>query len=456
MESRESIDSSDMSSLDDININNEKIITVGKCSRFYLFFLGSALFKLFSLVLLGNSTKSFGLFGFCPTFNSFNFIQSIFIYFGYIIFGTIFLFFKDIKKVQINELVRKRATIKRNYIYNKSPDGSIKNIRTKIILLGLAFVLYIEIKKVLYIEGFQFFNFWTIEIIFMLHFMKKYFIMDFYKHHKVSIVFIISMCSILLLTASFLPTSLLGENSGNSYYNIKEKLGSYYYSILFIFIFAVLSYDYSFSRTYCKILMQIKFISPYKIIIIFGIVGFIISLIASIVSYYIKYYDNMISYFSNMREVLHGDKTYKFWVEIFCVYPLYSFSNYMEITFEILTIYYLNPFYVLMTNNLYYGITELITFLLNLSDDKLKIIHFLIAEFSEIFAFLGYMVYLEILELHFCGLDESIKRLLMKKGENEFRKLSNTNFNDNDNNKYDEDEDKEKENSDYIGPYRNI
>ena len=58
------------------------------------------------------------------------------------------------------------------------------------------------------------------------------------------------------------------------------------------------------------------------------------------------------------------------------------------------------------------------------------------------------MVYLEILELHFCGLDESIKRLLMKKGENEFRKLSNTNFNDN--NKYDEDEDEEKENSDYI------
>ena len=202
--------------------------------------------------------------------------------------------------------------------------------------------------------------------------------------------------------------------------------------------------------------MQIKFISPYKIIIIFGIVGFIISLIASIVSYYIKYYDNMISYFSNMRDVLHGEKPYKFWVEIFCVYPLYSFSNYMELTFEILTIYYLNPFYVLMTNNLYYGITELITFLLNLSDDKLKIIHFLIAEFSEIFAFLGYMVYLEILELHFCGLDESIKRLLMKKGENEFRKLSNTNFNDNDNNKYDEDEDKEKENSDYIGPYRNI
>ena len=336
MESRESIDSSDMSSLDDININNKKIITVGKCSRFYLFFLGSALFKLFSLVLLGNSTKSFGLFGFCPTFNSFNFIQSIFIYFGYIIFGTIFLFFKDIKKVQINELVRKRATIKRNYIYNKSPDGSIKNIRTKIILLGLAFVLYIEIKKVLYIEGFQFFNFWTIEIIFMLHFMKKYFIMDFYKHHKVSIVFIISMCSILLLTASFLPTSLLGENSGNSYYNIKEKLGSYYYSILFIFIFAVLSYDYSFSRTYCKILMQIKFISPYKIIIIFGIVGFIISLIASIVSYYIKYYDNMISYFSNMREVLHGEKPYKFWVEIFCVYPLYSFSNFMELIIYIM------------------------------------------------------------------------------------------------------------------------
>ena len=401
-----------------LNIEKKRFITIGKCSRYYLFILGSAIFKFLSLILLGmkNVTKNgFGLFGFCPTFNDFNFIQSIFIYFGYLVFGILFLFFKDIKK------------------------------------LGLAFVLYIEVKKVLYIEGFQFFNFWTVEIIFMLHFMRKYFVMDFYLHNKVSIIFIISICSILLLTASFLPTSLLGKISGNAYENIEIKLGSKFYSILFIFIFIILSYDYSFSRIYSKILMQIKFISPYKIILAFGIVGFGISLIASVVSYFIGYRDNFNNYFSSMRNVLNGEKPYKFWVEIFCIYPLYSFTNFMELTFEILTIYYLNPFYVLMTNNLYYSITELISFLSNISSDGLKIAHFLIAEFSEVFAFLGYMIYLEILELNFCRLNENLKRIIIEKGEKEFRHL--TVAINKDNNFENEEDEKDEE---YTGPYRNI
>ena len=197
--------------------------------------------------------------------------------------------------------------------------------------------------------------------------------------------------------------------------------------------------------------MQIKFISPYKIILAFGIVGFVISLIASVVSYFIGYRDNFNNYFSSMRNVLNGEKPYKFWVEIFCIYPLYSFTNFMELTFEILTIYYLNPFYVLMTNNLYYSITELISFLSNISSDGLKIAHFLIAEFSEVFAFLGYMIYLEILELNFCRLNENLKRIIIEKGEKEFRHL--TVAINKDNNFENEEDVKDEE---YTGPYRNI
>jgi hypothetical protein len=96
----------------------------------------------------------------------------------------------------------------------------------------------------------------------------------------------------------------------------------------------------------------------------------------------------------------------------------------MEIAFEILTIYYLNPFYVLMTNNIYHGITEIIFFIVNKSTDGLVITHFILAEFSEIFAFLGYMVYLEIIELNFCGLGKNLRKVIMEKGENEAREIS--------------------------------
>ena len=80
--------------------------------------------------------------------------------------------------------------------------------------------------------------------------MKRYFIMDFYKHHKVSIIFNILVCSILLIIASLLPSSLMGDNSRNAYQNIEIKLGSKFYRILFIFIFLVLSCVYEFIQKF--------------------------------------------------------------------------------------------------------------------------------------------------------------------------------------------------------------
>ena len=76
------------------------IITFGKCYRSYFFILGSALCTLLSAILLGfkNNNKDFGLFSFCPIFTEFNFIQSIIIYIGFIIFGIIFFSLKNLKK----------------------------------------------------------------------------------------------------------------------------------------------------------------------------------------------------------------------------------------------------------------------------------------------------------------------------------------------------------------------
>ena len=49
----------------------------------------------------------------------------------------------------------------------------------------------------------------------------------------------------------------------------------------------------------------------------------------------------------------------------------------MKFIFEILTIYYLNPFYILFSNTVYYAISQFIFFKLNLSNDDLLITHFI-------------------------------------------------------------------------------
>ena len=100
------------------------IITIGKCYRSYLYILGKALSKFFSLFLLGNKRKkSFGLFGFCPIFHSFNFTQSIVSYFGYIIFGLIFFIFKKLKKEEQNEIKVKTNQREETLIYNNPEQG---------------------------------------------------------------------------------------------------------------------------------------------------------------------------------------------------------------------------------------------------------------------------------------------------------------------------------------------
>ena len=110
------------------NFENKKAISLGKCSRYYLLLLGSASCKFISLFLLGNTKNDIGLFGFCSILKTFNFIQSIIIYFGYIIFGIIFLYFKEVKKVELNFIKRRRAT-KVNFMKTiESKEKSIKAV----------------------------------------------------------------------------------------------------------------------------------------------------------------------------------------------------------------------------------------------------------------------------------------------------------------------------------------
>ena len=57
---------------------------------------------------------------------------------------------------------------------------------------------------------------------------------------------------------------------------------------------------------------------------------------------------------------------------------------------------------------------------------------------SEIIALLGYSVYLEIIELRFCGLDKDLKRKIIERGERETIHKSIENNIDENNNDFDE------------------
>jgi len=131
--------------------------------------------------------------------------------------------------------------------------------------------------------------------------------------------------------------------------------------------------------------------------------------------------------------------------DILIISPLFIFFQFMQIYFEILTIYYLNPMYCILLNNIYYGIHHLLLFLFNIQMDYF--LNFFLFEIAEIFASFTYMIHLEIIELNFCGLSDNLKRKISIKGEKEFNKLNEDKIE----NIINTDENEEDEENAYIG-----
>ena len=91
-------------------------------------------------------------------------------------------------------------------------------------------------------------------------------------------LFIVIVDSIILIIASFLKAI----NYNDKYVNIYEKTDNNWISAFFIFAYIFLVFIMSFAQVNGKKLMDLRYISPYKIFMLFGILGFIINFIVAV------------------------------------------------------------------------------------------------------------------------------------------------------------------------------
>ena len=134
-----------------------------------------------------------------------------------------------------------------------------------------------------------------------------------------------------------------------------------------------------------------------------------------------SYYDNLLIFFKKLKEIYDDDKKKDFFLEIFLVFPLYLIFSFLEYVCQIFSIYYLNPNYILIKDPIYYGTIRMLFLFYNINNLSpfMYLSQFFLLELAEIFGLLGYLVYLEILELKFCGLDKNIKRRITSRNEDE-------------------------------------
>ena len=292
------------------------------------------------------------------------------------------------------------------------------------------------------------FEFWIFNIIFIIIFLKTILKYKIYKLQNYIFIFNIVTNFILFLAASF----ILNTNGKNDYINVKEAFGNHGYNVLFYIVFLSFSCMLCFSQVWQKKVMDYEYISPSKVVFTSGIISTIFLLIALVITTFVNcnevltkkklcpilkpehqfaYLDNFFVFFDSLGSKYRENKK-DFFLEILLIYPLYSFIGFMKYFCETMIIYHLNPYYVQISNNIFYSITIIIR--LVYYPTSIRIYLRLLAEFI---ASIANLFFLEILEFNCCGLNFDTRRNIEKRSQNEsikdILKYDDNNSNNSDN-----------------------
>jgi len=455
-----------------------KYIGFGSCSKSYKYILFAIILRalqdnFFSFTSV-SPEKKIKIF-FTPVLSNHVLIQNFYKYIGCIIGGLIFKSILN-KRIKIKENIKEDKKI--NPEENFSDIIAEKNILLyygnndinfpllEILIISCIYAIHNELLDILYSFNIVNLYFWTIHIFFIIFFMKRYFVTQFYNFQKCSFIFMLTSVSILLLTSAILPVGSSKDKNPTALDIIESMTDSKYYIILFIIIINLLSFTMSYARVKVKVLTDYKYITPYIIIIVIGFIGIICTIIELTISSLYKcknnitdyclakslnnstfYFDNINIYFDEMKERHINNKTY-FYVEIIIFLPLFLIINFFELVCEFWIIISLNPIFVLIQNNFSYAINNLIYLISNINnnyEEYLPLKQFFISESAEIIAIICYLIYLQIIELKFCGLDKYLKKNMIKISNLENSIVSN----------YDSDVNEEDENNTQKSDYSN-
>lgn len=336
-------------------------IGIGNCSVFYFYILGSIILNAIRKIFFKN--RYFVL-------NEHSLIQDIYKFFFFFVFG--FLFDYILK----NSLNKKKKNENENAIViNKTESSSLifnengfiysKKDYFSFIIVCTIYVIYIEYKKILKSIGYEFLMFWTSRLAFTLLFMNHFFPRQLSKHQIYPMIFVIIFCTLEVIISWFLVDE----------YKKKFEEKGIVLCIIIILSYVCFTMLYSFIEVKIKVFMDLKYLRPYLIIKIIGIIGFFGTSIASLLFGFFGKDDckdkrdnincecNIFSYFHKLEDKLNSNK-FEFYSEILIITPLYSLVEFLYITITIFIYKYLNPYYQLFSNNIYYLINTLFLFCL--------------------------------------------------------------------------------------------
>ena len=183
---------------------------------------------------------------------------------------------------------------------------------------------------------------------------------------------------------------------------------------VFNFVFETIIYTIieSCFLTYQKYMIEKLYYSPFKIYFFLDFFSFILDLITILIALKLgregvktnsKYYNSFYEYFDKVKIII-----------IIIKFIVSTIFNFFISLFKCLTMYHFTPNHLLIS----FGLSKMIKILLTKEDDAK---YYCIILFILQFIFL--LIFLEIIELNFCGLSDNIKKNITKRADEDMNLL---------------------------------
>ena len=371
-------------------------------------------------------------------FNSVNYppyklIQIFFNYLGSFILSVFVCIYEkmQMKKEDAKSKMISHSLFKYKFIVND--EQSIKPKIKSIIIFSLIGVISMETIGIIMGSGFSSLISWQFDLFLIANVNLILFGYRLFIHKKLAIIIVSVLSSLFQIITTF-------EYLFNDKYNLIYKN-----HIIFIPIITIIYPVISLIRFYafCKIkwLLDYKLVPTGVLYSVFSFVGTLIFLIASFISTYIKcadkttFYDidlicsikietgNKIDYYFDnfyyfLKKLWNKDSLGMNILYIF-LFIIRLILEALRLLLSFINIKNLNPEYYQCSYQIFFFINyciKLIKSIINDDDIGLTILRLL----AEAVSLISIMIYLELIELKFCGLDNNLKRNIEIRGVNEY------------------------------------
>ena len=378
-----------------------------------------------------------------------SYIMTIFISFGLLVFSCIL-------NIIESKLSKRESNVDKLYASN-SDRGCFKNIKIieekkkeklnnkkNLLYILIIVIICIFSENILGIISFlKIFSYSMIVLLITSFFNTKLFKIKIYKHQKCAILFNFSVLFVFEL-CSFILT-MKSENEEYIYiqYFWLIPIGL----IIYFLIGIVLSYSYSKVKWF----MDLNMISLSKLLIIFALIGFSFNTIISMVFTFIKcgekenmlcnkeqegnyYIENFKIFFEKLLEICR-DENKSDLIFLICLIIFFSFFSFLHNFLSLSILKNLYPEYFFFTDPIGETIMKIIDLFYNKifvdyffveeeQDYKIPLIKFILDIIGNSLVIVGFLIYLEIIELNFYGFNYNLRKNIIDRGMKDIEEVN--------------------------------